>query len=86
MDKKMMLKQLKPTDSLINSDEVAWRLAISEVNLCRGSTKHTFYKTFLKTFAKFTEKHLCQSLFLKIFWNFNRRLWHKRFPLNSEIF
>ena len=86
MDNKMMLKQLKPTDSLINSDEVAWRLGISEVNLCRGSTKHTFYKTFLKTFVKFTEKHLYQSLFLKIFCNFNRRLWHNCFPLNSEIF
>ena len=60
-----MLRQLKTTDSLINSDEVAWNLAISEANLCRGSTKHSFYKTFLKNFVKFTEKDLCQSLFLK---------------------
>ena len=81
-----MLRQLKTTDSLINSDEVAWNLAISEANLCRGSTKHSFYKTFLKNFVKFTEKDLCQSLFFKTFCNFKRRLWHKCFPLNSKIF
>ena len=60
-----MLRQLKTTDSLINSDEVAWNLAISEANLCRGSTKHSFYKTFLKNFVKFTEKDLCRVSFLK---------------------
>ena len=81
-----MLRQLKTTDSLINNDDVAWNLAISEANLCRGSTKHSFYKTFLKNFVKFTEKDLCQSLFFKTFCNFKRRLWHKCFPLNSEIF
>ena len=74
-----MLRQLKTTDSLINSDEVAWNLAISEANLCRGSTKHSFYKTFLKNFVKFTEKDLCQNLFFKTFCNFKRRLWHKCF-------
>ena len=81
-----MLRQLKPTDSLISSHEVAQNLAIAEANLCRGSTKHSFYKTFLKSFVKFTEKDLCQSLFFKTFCNFKRRLWHKCFPLNSEIF
>ena len=30
-----------------------------------SSTKHSFYKTFLKNFVKFTEKEQCQSLFLK---------------------
>ena len=49
-----MLRQLKATDSLRNSDEVAWNLAISEANLCRGSQK---------SFVKFTEKNLGQSLF-----------------------
>ena len=34
-----MLTQLKTTDSLINSDEVAWNVAISEANLSRGSKK-----------------------------------------------
>ena len=81
-----MLRQLKTTDSLINSDEVAWNLAISEANLCRGSTKHSFYKTFLKNFVKFTEKDLCQSLLFKTFFNFKRRFWRKCFPLNSETF
>ena len=69
-----MLRQLKTTASLRNSDKVAWNLAISEANLCRGSTKHSFYKTFLKNFVKFTEKDLCQSLFFKTFCNFKRRL------------
>ena len=49
-----MLRQLKATDSLRNSDEVASNLAISEANLCRGSQKR---------FVKFTEKNLGQSLF-----------------------
>ena len=80
-----MLRQLKTTDSLRNSDEVPWNLAISEANLCRGS-QNSFYKTFFKNFGKFTEKDLCQSLFFKTFCNFKRRLWHKSFPLNSEIF
>ena len=35
--------------SFRNGDEVVWNLAISEANLCAGSTKHSFYKTFLKT-------------------------------------
>ena len=51
------------------------------LNLFRGSTKHNFYKTFLKNFVKFTEKYLCQSLFFKTFCNFKGS-----FPLNSEIF
>ena len=81
-----MLKQLKTTASLRNGDEVAWNLAISETNLCAGSMKQSFYKTFLKNFVKFTEKDLCLSLFFKTFCNFKRRLWHKCFPFNSEIF
>ena len=80
-----MLRQLKTTNSLRNSDEVAWHLAISEAKYCRGS-QNSFYKTYLKNFAKFTEKELCQSLFLKTFCKFRRRFWHKCCPFNSEIF
>ena len=36
------LRQLKTTDSLINDDEVAKNLAISEANLCSGSTKYSY--------------------------------------------
>ena len=68
-----MVRQLKTTDSLRNNADVAWKLAISEANLCRGS-QNSFYRTFLKNFAKFTEKDLCQSLFYKTFCNFKRRL------------
>ena len=80
-----MLRQLKITDSLRNSDEVAWNFAISEGNLFRSS-QNSFYKTFLKNFVKFTEKDLCQSLLFKTFFNFKRRFWLKCFPLNSETF
>ena len=53
-----MLRKLKTTDSLRNSDEVAWNLAISEANLCRGS-QNGFFKT---------TKH-----FWKILWNLQRK-------------
>ena len=33
-------------------------------------------KDVLRNFAKFTGKHLCQSLF------FNKRIWHRCFPMN----
>ena len=79
-----MLRQLKTTDSLINSDEVAWNVAVSKANLCRSSTKHSFYKNFLKNYVKFTEKDLCQSLFFNTSCNFKGRLWYKCFPFNSE--
>ena len=65
-----MLRQLKTTDSLIKSDEVAWNLAVSKANLCRGSIKHSFHKTFLKNYVKFTGKDLCQSLIFKTSCNF----------------
>ena len=41
---------------------------------------HSFYKTFLKIFVKFTEKDPCQSLFFEKLCNFRRRLWHEYFP------
>ena len=71
-----MQRLLKTTEYLINSDDVAWSLAISEANICWGSPKYSFYKTFLKNFVKFTEKDLCQRLFFKTFSKFKRRLWH----------
>ena len=49
-------------------------------------------KAFLTNFAKFTEKHLCQSLFfnkvagLRPATLFKRRLWHKCFPVNFPKF
>ena len=53
-----MLRQLKTTDSLRNSDEVVWNLAISEANFCRGY-QNGFFKT---------TKH-----FWKILWNLQRK-------------
>ena len=41
-------------------------------------------KGVLKNFAKFTEKHLCQTLLLnKVAL---KRLWHRRFPVNFATF
>ena len=52
-----MLRQLKKTDSLRNSDEVAWNSAISEAKLFRSS-QNNFYKTFLK-FLWNTQRKTC---------------------------
>ena len=60
----LMLIQLKKTDSLRNSDEAAWNLAISEVNLCRGS-KNSFCKTFLKILWNLQIKTCSRVCFLK---------------------
>ena len=49
-------------------------------------------KVVLKNFAKFTGKHLCQSLFfnkvagLRPATLFKKRLWHKCFPVNFAKF
>ena len=59
-----MLRQLKRSDTLRNSEKVAWNSAILEANPFRGS-QNSFYKTFLKNFLKFTEKDLCRVSFLK---------------------
>ena len=41
-------------------------------------------KGVLRNFAKFTGKHLCQSLFLIFLWK--KRLWHRCFPVNFAKF
>ena len=51
--------------------------------------KCSFKKGVLKIFAKFTGKHLCQSLFFN--WNFRwtllkMRLWHRCLPVNFAKF
>ena len=61
---------------------MAENLAISGANPCRGSTK----RDILKNFAKFTEKDLYHSLFLKYPATLREELWHKSFPFNSEFF
>ena len=56
-----MLRQLKTTVSLGNGDEVASDLAISEANLCRGSTTHSSYSK--KFFEIYGERPVPESLF-----------------------
>ena len=48
-------------------------------------------KGVLRNFTKFTGKHLCQSLFFSkvaghISFLLKKRLWHRRFPVNSVKF
>ena len=58
----------------------------------RSSRPEVFYKkSVLRNFAKFTEKHLCQSLFFNTVWVrrstlFKKRLWHSCFPVNFAKF
>ena len=56
---------------------------MAHVNLFRSSRPEVFCRGVLREFAKFTRKHLCQSLFFnKVAWLrpatlSKRRLWHK---------
>ena len=61
--------------------------------LCRSSPPEVFCKKgVLKNFTKFTEKHLCQSLFLnkdaalRPVTLLKKRLWHRYFPVNFAKF
>ena len=61
--------------------------------LCRSSRPEVFCKKgVLKNFTKFTEKHLCQSLFLnkdaalRPVTLLKKRLWHRYFPVNFAKF
>ena len=90
-----MLRQLKTTDSLINRDEVAWNLAISEANLCRGCTKHFLnilwnlqWKTcarvsFLKHSATLKEDS-GTSVFLWILKFFKNKIFAKCFQVTAS--
>ena len=60
---------------------------------CRSSRLEVFCKKgVLKDFTKFTEKHLCQSLFLSKVAGLRpvtllkKRLWHRYFPANFAKF
>ena len=61
--------------------------------LCGSSRPEVFCKKgVLKNFTKFTEKHLCQSLFLnkdaalRPVTLLKKRLWHRYFPVNFAKF
>ena len=63
------------------------------LSIYRGSRQEVFCrKGALRIFAKFTEKNLCQSLFLNKVADLrpatllNKRLWHKCFPVNFAKF
>ena len=60
-----MLRQLKTTDSLRNSNEVAWNLAISEANLCAEVLKTASTKHFLKILWNLQRKICARVSFLK---------------------
>ena len=63
------------------------------ISILRSSRPEVFYKRgALKNFAKFTVKHLCQSLFfnkvagLRSATLLKKSLWHRRFPVNFAKF
>ena len=66
----------------------------SQVEPLRRSSRPEVFskKGVLRNFAKFTEKHLCQSLFfnkvadLRSAALLKKRLWHRCFPVNFEKF
>ena len=63
------------------------------IKIIRSSRQEVFYKKdVLKNFAKFREKHLCQSLFfnkvagLRSATLLKKRLWHRCFPVKFAKF
>ena len=44
--------------------------------------RYSMKKGVLRNFAKFTGKHLCQSLFFKPATLLKKRLWYRCFPVN----
>ena len=57
----------------------------SQIYLIRSSHRRCSIKKYaLKNFAKFTGKHLCQSLFFNKL--LKKRLWHRCFPVNFPKF
>ena len=78
----------------ISKKKLVARLIIFNVTaLFRGShRKCSARKAVLRNFAKFTGKHLCQSLIfnkaagLRLATVLKKRLWHRCFPLNFAKF
>ena len=58
-----------------------------EKDITLSSRPEVFWqKGVLKNFAKFKEKHLCYSIFLRIASLFKKRLWHSCLPVNFAKF
>ena len=83
--KQVSLKIMKNLQECFCAGVVFYRSSCLEI-FCR--------KGFLRNFAKFTGKHLCQSLFftkvaglrLRPATLVNKRLWHRYFPVNFGKF
>ena len=80
---------LSPTVSkgpIVSVNLIHFFLSYKKFTNCRLSEASTgsvqLKKSVLKTLAKFTGKHLCQSLFL----NKVSGLWHRCFPVNFAKF
>ena len=74
---------MKSFPTIANAEAVAGRCSVKKV-LCK--------KDALRTFAKFTGKHLRQSLFFNTIAGLRpatllkKRLWHRCFPVNFTKF
>ena len=80
-------------EKIRNSGIFMTRDMLRILSIYRGSRQEVFCrKGALRIFAKFTEKNLCQSLFLNKVADLrpatllNKRLWHKCFPVNFANF
>ena len=90
------LQCLNPLALLVSLIQVVALLilcAILKICINRSSRPEVFCKTsVLRNFAKFTGKHLCQSLFsdkfsdLRLASSLKTRLWHRPFPMNFAKF
>ena len=75
---------LTPKLQVSFSDVVIFTHNFSKYSKCRSSRPEVFYRNgVLRNFAKFTEKHLCQSFFFnKVATLLKKRIWHRCFPVN----
>ena len=79
---------LTPKLQVSFSDVVIFTHNFSKYSKCRSSRPEVFYRNgVLRNFAKFTEKHLCQSFFFnKVATLLKKRIWHRCFPVNFAKF
>ena len=67
-------------------------MILSDFDFEKQAPELYYKKDVLKNFAKFTEKHLCQSPFFNKIADLRpasllkKRLWHKYFPVNFAKF
>ena len=76
------------TEKSFNSISQSYHSSLSYIKGQKQLPGGVLLKSVLRDFAKFSEKHLCQSLFLNKIAGLRpatllkKRLWHRCFPVN----